>query len=53
VGGALVITSGYLFYKAFVADSTPFSTSDARGSSLHLAPMISPNGMGAAAFATF
>jgi hypothetical protein len=53
LGGALLVTSAYLFYRGFVADSSPSSMADSRGSSLHLAPMLSPNGMGAAAFATF
>jgi hypothetical protein len=53
LGGALLATSAYLFYRGFFASSSSSSVADARGPSLYLAPIFAPNSVGAAAFTTF
>jgi PEGA domain len=54
IGGALLVTSTVLFYRGYISpSSTSSSLADAHGSSLHLAPILAPNAVGAMAFTTF
>ena len=51
-GAAVLATSAVFFYLGYLSHPSG-ATADARGSSFQLAPVISPNGVGAMAFATF
>jgi hypothetical protein len=51
VGGALLLTSGYLFYRAYLDE--PNERAQARGPRFALVPTIAPGSVGAAAFARF
>jgi hypothetical protein len=51
VGGALLLTSGYLFYKAYLDDSGERRSST--GNSFALVPVLTPTEAGAAAFVRF
>ena len=51
-GGVLLVASAVLFYRGFLAH--PYGAmADSRGSSFQLAPVFSPDGVGAIAFTTF
>lgn len=50
VGGALLVTSGYLFYKAYLQEEPPRASTSPR---LTLLPVLAPGQTGAAAFVTF
>jgi hypothetical protein len=50
VGGALLATSGYLFYRAYLADEGSHASN---GAHLALVPVFSPTSAGAAAFVRF
>jgi hypothetical protein len=50
VGGALLVTSGYLFYRAYLADERPRASSGPR---FALVPVLAPTSAGAAAFVRF
>jgi hypothetical protein len=50
VGGALLLTSGYLFYRAYVAEDGPHASA---GSRVAFAPLLSPTEAGAAASIRF
>jgi hypothetical protein len=52
VGGALLATSAFFFYRGYVSHSSG-ATADARGSSFQFAPIFAPNVVGAAAFTAF
>jgi hypothetical protein len=52
VGGALLLTSGYLFYKAYLEDDGS-ARAAAKGPRLTLAPVFTPNQVGAAALMRF
>lgn len=52
IGGGLLATSAVLFYLSFV-EAPSDATADARGTSLHFAPVFSHEGPGAMAFMTF
>src|SRR6185436_8145921 len=50
VGGALLLTSGYLFYKAYVAEDEPHAST---GRKLALVPLLTPTEAGASAVVRF
>lgn len=52
-GGALLITSGYLFYKGYFDDDDSLAMAGGRRSRLRLLPVLDPAAPGLAAFATF
>ena len=52
IGAALLATSAVFFYYGYLSPSSG-ATADARGSSFHLAPVVSHDGLGALAFTTF
>jgi hypothetical protein len=49
-GGALLLTSGYLFYRAYLSDSSEHASS---GSRFALVPVLTPSAAGAALHARF
>jgi hypothetical protein len=51
VGGALLLTSGYLFYKGYLEEAGRSRAS--KGTSFALVPMVTPTEAGAAAFVRF